>query len=203
MSKIASPIRLILPFLDDWFPRHAVIQEVHALNARYGALLDAKKNDLGLDLLSYLLEDSALSTEELISNFSILFSAGHVRLRSLISKMEFPVTVSTGYYLRRPINSRIPSCPAPRIPIHSTRRSPLRASWPRRTHICRPRPSSLPQRLHQRSAPDQQPHISPARKKDDRTCHTGQVYHTCWGIGCPQCVRGAPYREELDESGEV
>lgn len=92
MSKIASPIRLILPFLDDWFPRHAVIQEVHALNARYAALLDAKKSDLGLDLLSYLLEDSALSTEELISNFSILFSAGHVRLRFLISKTEFSVT---------------------------------------------------------------------------------------------------------------
>jgi hypothetical protein len=79
MSKIASPVRLILPFLDDWFPRHAVIQDVHSLNARYGALLEAKRKDLGVDLLSYLLEDSTLSTEELISNFSILFSAGHVR----------------------------------------------------------------------------------------------------------------------------
>jgi cytochrome P450 len=82
MSRIASPIRLILPFLDDWFPRHAVIQDVHALNARYGALLEAKKEDLGLDLLSYLLEDTTLSTEELISNLSILFSAGHVRFAS-------------------------------------------------------------------------------------------------------------------------
>lgn len=79
MSNIASPVRLILPFLDDWFPRHAVIQDVHSLNARYGALLEAKKKDLGVDLLSHLLEDSTLSTEELISNFSILFSAGHVR----------------------------------------------------------------------------------------------------------------------------
>ncbi|KAF8636248.1 hypothetical protein AX16_011018 [Volvariella volvacea WC 439] len=77
MSRIATPLRLNLPFLDDWFPRHEVIQDVHALNARYGALLEMKKQDLGLDLLSYLLEDSTLTTEELISNFSILFSAGH------------------------------------------------------------------------------------------------------------------------------
>ena len=89
MNGIASPIRLILPFLDDWFPRHAVIQEVHGLNARYGALLEAKKKDLGLDLLSYLLEDSTLSNEELISNFSILFSAGHVRLRFCIINQVF------------------------------------------------------------------------------------------------------------------
>ncbi|KAJ3515318.1 hypothetical protein NLJ89_g1839 [Agrocybe chaxingu] len=77
MSKIAVPIRLILPFLDDWFPRHEVIADVQALNSRYGALLESKKQDLGLDLLTYLLEDSTMSTEELISNFSILFSAGH------------------------------------------------------------------------------------------------------------------------------
>jgi cytochrome P450 len=92
MNNIASPIRLILPFLDDWFPRHAVVQDVHALNARYGALLEAKKNDLGLDLLSYLLEDSTLSNEELISNFSILFSAGHVHSLFDIFNQTFPLT---------------------------------------------------------------------------------------------------------------
>ncbi|TFK34497.1 cytochrome P450 [Crucibulum laeve] len=77
MSKIATPTRLIFPFLDDWFPRQAVIADVNSLNARYDMLLQMKKQDLGLDLLSYLLEDTTMTNEELRSNLAILFSAGH------------------------------------------------------------------------------------------------------------------------------
>ncbi|KAG5985677.1 hypothetical protein E4U52_001068 [Claviceps spartinae] len=77
MTSIATPVRLIFPFLDTYFPRTAVIAEVDALNARYDAVLEKKKGELGLDLLSYLLEDDRLSHEELRSNLSILFSAGH------------------------------------------------------------------------------------------------------------------------------
>ncbi|KAG6918169.1 hypothetical protein DXG01_016154 [Tephrocybe rancida] len=77
MSRIATPTRLIFPFLDDWFPRQAVIDDVNALNARYDNLLQMKRQDLGHDLLSYLLEDPSLSNEELRSNLAILFSAGH------------------------------------------------------------------------------------------------------------------------------
>ncbi|KAF9463621.1 cytochrome P450 [Collybia nuda] len=77
MNSIATPTRLIFPFLDDWFPRHDVIANVNALNERYDKTLQMKKQELGLDLLSYLLEDASLCNEELISNFSILFSAGH------------------------------------------------------------------------------------------------------------------------------
>jgi cytochrome P450 len=80
MSRIATPTRLIFPFLDDWFPRHEVIADVNSLNARYDALLQMKRQDLGQDLLSYLLEDSTMSNEELRSNLAILFSAGHVRV---------------------------------------------------------------------------------------------------------------------------
>ncbi|KAG5652534.1 hypothetical protein H0H81_004691 [Sphagnurus paluster] len=77
MGKIATPTRLIFPFLDDWFPRHAVIEDVNALNTRYDGLLQLKRQDLGLDLLSYLLEDQTLTNEEMRSNLAILFSAGH------------------------------------------------------------------------------------------------------------------------------
>ncbi|KAH0582491.1 hypothetical protein H2248_010435 [Termitomyces sp. 'cryptogamus'] len=77
MSRIATPTRLIFPFLDDWFPRYAVLNDVNALNKRYDDLLEMKRQDLGKDLLSYLLEDSTLSSEELRSNLAILFSAGH------------------------------------------------------------------------------------------------------------------------------
>ncbi|KAG6849674.1 hypothetical protein H0H93_006390 [Arthromyces matolae] len=77
MSRIATPTRLIFPFLDDLFPRHAVIDDVNALNARYDQLLQMKRQELGHDLLSYLLEDSSLTNEELRSNLAILFSAGH------------------------------------------------------------------------------------------------------------------------------
>jgi cytochrome P450 len=79
ISRIATPTRLIFPFLDDWFPRLDVINDVNSLNARYDSLLQMKQQDLGNDLLSYLLDDSTLSNEELRSNLAILFSAGHVR----------------------------------------------------------------------------------------------------------------------------
>jgi cytochrome P450 len=79
MSRIATPTRLIFPFLDDWFPRHAVIDDVKSLNARYDDLLQMKQQNIGHDLLSYLLDDLTLSDEELRSNLAILFSAGHVR----------------------------------------------------------------------------------------------------------------------------
>ena len=80
MSRIAAPTSLIFPFLEKWLPRHEVIEDVIALNALYDDLLRAKRHHLGEDLLSYLLEDSNLTAEELRSNFSILFSAGHVCL---------------------------------------------------------------------------------------------------------------------------
>lgn len=79
MSRIATPTRLIFPFLDDWFPRHDVIDDVNSLNSRYDGLMQMKKKDLGHDLLSYLLDDVTLSNEELRSNLAILFSAGHVQ----------------------------------------------------------------------------------------------------------------------------
>ena len=79
MSNIATPTRLMFPWLDDLFPRKAVIDDVDALNARYDGLLQEKRGKPGRDILSYLLEDASLSHEELRSNLSILFSAGHVR----------------------------------------------------------------------------------------------------------------------------
>lgn len=78
MNKIASTSSLLFPTLDHLFPRHAVIEDLNSLNARYDALLQAKRQDLGRDLLSYLLEDSDMTNEELRSNLAILFSAGHV-----------------------------------------------------------------------------------------------------------------------------
>lgn len=77
MSKISTPARLMFPFLDTYFPRAEVIAEVDALNARYDKVLEEKRTELGLDILSYMLEDDSLTKEELRSNLSILFSAGH------------------------------------------------------------------------------------------------------------------------------
>ncbi|KAH6917771.1 cytochrome P450 4F5 [Coprinopsis sp. MPI-PUGE-AT-0042] len=77
MSAIASPVRLVFPFLDTIFPRYEAIAQVDKLNARYEEVLEMKRGDLGVDLLSYLLEDERLSKEEAVSNLSILFSAGH------------------------------------------------------------------------------------------------------------------------------
>ena len=119
MSRIATPMRLIFPFLDDWFPRHAVVEDVNSLNARYDGLLQMKRQDLGQDLLSYLLDDSTLSNEELRSNLAILFSAGHVRnfFLAVFSWSQLFIGHDIGGSFHRDISP----CKTPRAPIKSTR----------------------------------------------------------------------------------
>ncbi|KAJ6476930.1 cytochrome P450 4F5 [Mycena sanguinolenta] len=77
MSRIGTPVTLMFPVLDTVLPRKIAINDLNALNARYDNLLAEKRSDLGQDILSYLLEDTSLSHEELRSNLAILFSAGH------------------------------------------------------------------------------------------------------------------------------
>ncbi|KAG6894792.1 hypothetical protein C0992_004648, partial [Termitomyces sp. T32_za158] len=101
MSRIATPTRFIFPFLDDWFPRHAVLDDVNMLNARYDDLLNMKRQDLGHDLLSYLLEDSTLSSEELRSNLVILFSAGHKLMWQLSAGHNFRALSTAVYHLAK------------------------------------------------------------------------------------------------------
>lgn len=100
MSRIATPTRLIFPFLDDWFPRHDVIDDVNSLNSRYDGLMQMKKKDLGHDLLSYLLDDVTLSNEELRSNLAILFSAGHDTTSGALSTLIYHLAKHPEYQTR-------------------------------------------------------------------------------------------------------
>ncbi|KAJ7060958.1 cytochrome P450 [Mycena amicta] len=77
MSSIGTPMRLMFPILDTILSRRTVIDDLNALNARYDNLLTEKRSNLGKDILSYLLEDTHLTQEELRSNLATLFSAGH------------------------------------------------------------------------------------------------------------------------------
>ncbi|KAJ7439659.1 cytochrome P450 [Mycena latifolia] len=94
MSTIVRRDRLMFPILDTLFPRQTVIDDVQALNARYDELLAEKRGKPGRDILSYLLEDTSLSHEELAPNLSILFSAGHDTTSGALS--------TAVYYLNRP-----------------------------------------------------------------------------------------------------
>ncbi|KAJ7439662.1 cytochrome P450 4F5 [Mycena latifolia] len=93
MSSIVRRDRLMFPILDTLFPRQTVIDDVQALNARYDELLAEKRGKPGRDILSYLLEDTSLSHEELASNLSILFSAGHDTTSGALSTAVYYLSI--------------------------------------------------------------------------------------------------------------
>lgn len=57
MESIANPAYLLVPKLESWFPRKAVISGIDSLVALFQGLLDSKKQDPGNDMLTYMLED--------------------------------------------------------------------------------------------------------------------------------------------------
>ncbi|KAJ7439679.1 cytochrome P450 [Mycena latifolia] len=93
MSSIVRRDRLMFPILDTLFPRQTVIDDLQVLNARYDELLVEKRGKPGRDILRYLLEDTSLSHEELASNLSILFSAGHDTTSGALSTAVYYLSI--------------------------------------------------------------------------------------------------------------
>ncbi|KAG1866682.1 cytochrome P450 [Suillus subluteus] len=77
MQDIANPLYLIMPFLEKVFPRKEVIKRMDNLVDKFKMLLQAKRNDPGDDMMTFMLKDPTMSEEELRDNMVVLFIAGH------------------------------------------------------------------------------------------------------------------------------
>jgi cytochrome P450 len=104
----------MFPWLDTIFPRQAVVDDLNSLNTRYDRLLREKRSKPGTDILTYLLEDASLSQEELISNLSILLSAGHVSVRVLVLQV---LTTFPGHDFWRPLYRGVLSFSGPEAAV--------------------------------------------------------------------------------------
>ncbi|KAJ7471054.1 cytochrome P450 [Mycena latifolia] len=77
MSGIANPIYLIAPLLERLVPRTALLNRIDTLIEHFVALLRAKQNSPGDDMMSYMLRDPEMSQQELRDNMILLFISGH------------------------------------------------------------------------------------------------------------------------------
>jgi cytochrome P450 len=78
MSDIANPLYLIAPWLEKVFPRKAVLTRMDSLVDQFMALLKAKRNDPGDDVMTFMLKDPEMTDEHHRDNMVVLFIAGHV-----------------------------------------------------------------------------------------------------------------------------
>ncbi|KAJ7035277.1 cytochrome P450, partial [Mycena alexandri] len=77
MSGIANPIYLIAPLLERLIPWTALLNRIDTLIEQFVALLKAKQNSSGDDMMSYMLRDPDLSQKELRDYMILLFISGH------------------------------------------------------------------------------------------------------------------------------
>ncbi|KAJ7183646.1 cytochrome P450 [Mycena filopes] len=77
MSGIADPTYLIWPLLERIVPRTALLNRIDTLIEQFVALLRAKQNSPGDDMMSYMLRDPDMSQKELRDNMILLFISGH------------------------------------------------------------------------------------------------------------------------------
>ncbi|KAJ7503288.1 cytochrome P450 [Mycena galericulata] len=77
MSGIANPVYLIAPFLERLAPRTVLLRRIDTLTEQFVALLKAKQNSPGDDMMSYMLRDPDMSQKELRDNMILLFISGH------------------------------------------------------------------------------------------------------------------------------
>ncbi|KIJ98494.1 hypothetical protein K443DRAFT_133396 [Laccaria amethystina LaAM-08-1] len=77
MDSIASPLFLVFPKLETWFPRKHVIRKIDDLVKDFGQLLEDKKQRPGNDMLTYMIEEPEMTDEEFRDNMVVFFIAGH------------------------------------------------------------------------------------------------------------------------------
>jgi cytochrome P450 len=125
MHDIANPLYLIMPFLEKVFPRKGVIKRMDNLVDKFRMLLQAKRNDPGDDMMTFMLKEPTMSEEELRDNMVVLFIAGHVsQLRCLlianINNVSYHIL---GYFCWRSLHSDILPCDSSRNSSRGTRRN--------------------------------------------------------------------------------
>ncbi|OBZ71766.1 hypothetical protein A0H81_08234 [Grifola frondosa] len=77
MEMISNPMYLVLPILERLFPRTKTIQAIDELAEVFQDILKLKRQSPGNDVMTYMLENTETTDEELRSNMVALFIAGH------------------------------------------------------------------------------------------------------------------------------
>ncbi|TFY79240.1 hypothetical protein EWM64_g4773 [Hericium alpestre] len=89
MDGIASPLYIVFPKLETWIPRHSVVKKIDALVSMFGDLLEAKKNNMANDMLSYMLEDPEMTDTDFRDNMVVFFIAGHDTSAGAMSSLVY------------------------------------------------------------------------------------------------------------------
>src|ERR1700761_922337 len=129
MTALMAPPYIFLPFLDKYFPRKKVVEEVGELRGKFEDIVKEKSKTPGEDLISRMLEDPEFDDLDVLDNVSVLFVAGHVSPhpypRLIFSSFIFIFQIKGHNSRSTFFNSLLPSH-QPSTPIHSPSRSPLR-----------------------------------------------------------------------------
>lgn len=78
MHDIANPLYVFLPGLEKMLPRKRVVRDIDELVDAFMGILRKKEMTPGNDIISYILEDPDMTTQERKDNMVVMFVAGHV-----------------------------------------------------------------------------------------------------------------------------
>ncbi|TFY60465.1 hypothetical protein EVG20_g7409 [Dentipellis fragilis] len=77
MHAIANPLYLIFPTLERLLPRRALMKTMDTFVDGFKGLLQAKRENPGVDMMTFMLKEVEMSDRELRDNMVLLFIAGH------------------------------------------------------------------------------------------------------------------------------
>ncbi|KJA29606.1 hypothetical protein HYPSUDRAFT_31542 [Hypholoma sublateritium FD-334 SS-4] len=89
MDGIASPLYIVFPKLEKWFPRREVIKNIDNLVNKFQKILEHKKENKGNDMLTYMLEEPGMTDEEYRDNMVVFFIAGHDTTAGAMSSFAY------------------------------------------------------------------------------------------------------------------
>jgi cytochrome P450 len=81
MDAIAKPLYIVLPILEEIFPRREVIHDINSVRALFDSIIAEKCADRerGTNgMLSIMIDDDTLTDDEIRDNLIVFFMAGHV-----------------------------------------------------------------------------------------------------------------------------
>jgi len=89
LASLTSPPYMFVPKLERIFPRRGVRAQMLALRDKFREIIEHKRIYPGDDLISHLIEDKELGTEELVDNVVVLFMAGHDTTAAALSSFVY------------------------------------------------------------------------------------------------------------------
>lgn len=89
MEALTAPPYIFLPFLDKYFPRKDIVQQVENLRTRFAQIIREKEQKKSNDLISRMLENPEFNFTDVLDNVSVLFVAGHDTSAGALSSLIY------------------------------------------------------------------------------------------------------------------